>query len=260
MIFQGVSFCFSTRNRHPPSTMCTLEKRGNLFVLTLNGSNYQHRFNSTLISSFRSALSQVKSQATLGSALVTISEGKFFSNGLDLSWVQAAGSPQGAVQRIRHLVDSFKSLVADLMSLPMPTVAAISGHAAAAGFLLALSHDYVVMIRDKAVIYMSEIDIGATIPDYFGAMIRGKIGSAPAQRNILLSGAKIKGEEAARLGIVDSAHDSVESTVEAAMRMGEKLGSRKWDGVVYAEIRKGLYPELIVVLGLETKAIATPKL
>ncbi|XP_038722901.1 enoyl-CoA delta isomerase 2, peroxisomal-like [Tripterygium wilfordii] len=240
--------------------MCTLEKRGYLFVLSLTGSDIQHRLNPTLISSFRSALSQVKAQATPGSALVTISEGKFFSNGFDLSWAQAAGSRQGAAQRLHHMVDSFKPLVADLMSLPLPTIAAVSGHAAAAGFLLALSHDYVFMIRDRAVLYMSEIDIGLTLPDYFVAMMRAKIRSPSVLRDVLLSGTKIKGKEAASLGIVESAQDNVESTVEAAMGMGEKLASRKWDGEVYAEMRKGLYPELIAILGLETKAIATPKL
>ncbi|KAF4378438.1 hypothetical protein F8388_021632 [Cannabis sativa] len=40
------------------------------------------------------------------------------------------------------------------------------------------------------------------------------------------------------MGIAESAHDSVEKTLEAAVRLAEQLAKRKWNGEVYAEIRK----------------------
>ncbi|KAL0012413.1 hypothetical protein SO802_007521 [Lithocarpus litseifolius] len=188
----------------------------------------------TLIEALIFALSQVKSQAVHGSALITTDHDKFFSNGFDLAWTQSVGSSSGAVDRLHHLVASFKSVVSALLSLPMPTIAALPGHAAAVGFLLALSHDYVLMRRDWG-------DIGLTFLDYFTALMRSKIGSALARRDILLAGMKVKGEEAVRMGIMDSAvHDSEESVFEAAVRLGEQLVKRKWNGEVYAEIIAGL--------------------
>lgn len=234
--------------------MCTLEKRGNLFILTLIGDD-EHRLSPAVIDSLLSALSQAKSQAIRGSALVTTAQGRFFSNGFDLAWAQAAGSSSAARDRLHHMVESFRPVVAAFLSLPMPTVAAVSGHAAAAGFLLALSHDYILMRRDRPVLYMSEVDLGLTFPDYFTALMRSRIGSVSARRDILLGGRKVKGDEAVTLGIVDSAHDSVESVVEAAVRRGEQLTQRKWNGEVYAEIRKSLYPEVCGVLGLVAKTI-----
>ncbi|KAL8217999.1 hypothetical protein R6Q57_021372, partial [Mikania cordata] len=49
----------------------------------------------SLISSIRSVLSELKSQSTRGTTLITVAEGKFFSNGLDLAWAKSAsgGSP-----------------------------------------------------------------------------------------------------------------------------------------------------------------------
>ena len=61
-------------------------------------------------------------------------------------------------------------------------------------------------------LYMSEFNIGLTFPDYFTALMRSKIGSTSARRDISLVGSKVKGEE--------------------AMRM--------WNGEVYAEIIAGL--------------------
>ena len=238
--------------------MCTLEKNGNVFVLTITGSSNEdeHRLGPTLINSILSSLSQVKSQATAGSALVTTSRGKFFSNGFDLAWAHAAGSNTGALDRLRHMSDIFKPIIAELLSFPMPTIAAINGHAAATGFMLALSHDYLFMRRDKGVLYMSEVDIGLTIPDYFAAMFQSKVGSAQARRDILLKAAKIKGEQAVKMGIVESAaHDSEEQVVEASMRFGEQLAARKWNGQVYAEIRKSLYPDICGNLGLVAKEV-----
>ncbi|PON92012.1 ClpP/crotonase-like domain containing protein [Trema orientale] len=81
------------------------------------------------------------------------------------------------------LVASFKLVVVELISLLMPTIAALPGHAFATGFLLALSHS--------------------------------KIDSASARRDVMLRGAKIRGNEAVRLGIAESAHDSAESALEA---------------------------------------------
>jgi enoyl-CoA hydratase/carnithine racemase len=234
--------------------MCTLEKRGNLFILTLIGDD-EHRLSPAVIDSILSALSQAKSQAIRGSALVTTAHGRFFSNGFDLAWAQAAGSSSAARDRLHHMVESFRPVVAAFLSLPMPTVAAVSGHAAAAGFLLALSHDYILMRRDRAVLYMSEVDLGLTFPDYFTALMRSRIGSVSARRDILLGGRKLKGDEAVTMGIVESAHDGAESVVEAAVRRGEQLAQRKWNGEVYAEIRKSLYPEVCGVLGLVAKTV-----
>ncbi|CAA7028092.1 unnamed protein product [Microthlaspi erraticum] len=240
--------------------MCTLEKRGDLFLLTLTGDG-EHRFNPDTIASILSLLDQAKSQSTRGSVLITTAHGKFFSNGFDLAWALAAGSKTGAAERLHQMVELFKPVVAALLDLPMPTIASLNGHAAAAGLMLALSHDYIFMRKDRGVLYMSEVDIGLSMPDYFSAMVRAKIGTSAARRELLLSGKKIRGEEAAGLGIVDSAaHDSAEGVVEATVRLGEKLAARKWSGEVYASIRKSLYPELCGILGLEATIFANPKL
>ncbi|CAL5347369.1 unnamed protein product [Camellia sinensis] len=37
--------------------------------------------------------------------------------------------------------------------------------------------------------------------------------------------------------------------------MGEELTKKKWDGDVYGEIRKSLYPELCGILGLADKVV-----
>ncbi|CAH9095367.1 unnamed protein product [Cuscuta epithymum] len=239
--------------------MCTLEKRGDIFYLTLTGAD-EHRLNPSLISSISTALAEIKFQADKGSVLVTKAEGNFFSNGFDLKYAQAAGSPAAAMDRLQHMVDLFKPIAADLISLPMPTIAAVTGHAAAAGLMLAICHDYVMMRSDKGVMYMSELDIGLPLPEYFTAIIRSKVGSHAARRALVLKASKLRAAEALKLGLIDSAHADPEETVKEAVRTAESLAKRRWDGKIYAELRRALLPEACGVFGLPITAALPSRL
>ncbi|KAJ1435537.1 Enoyl-CoA hydratase/isomerase [Sesbania bispinosa] len=211
--------------------MCSLEKRGNIFILTLTGDG-EHRLNPTLLNSIQSALRRVRQEATASSALITTAQGKFFSNGYDLAWAQS-------MEDRMVLMDSLlRSVVSDLLSLPMPTLAAVTGHASAAGYSLALAHDYLLMRSDRGFLYMSELDINLIIPAWFVALIDAKVGSPAARRRIVMQAAKLTAKEALRLGVIDSAHDSAEETVEAAIGLAVDLVKRGWKGHVYAENRK----------------------
>ncbi|KAI4369679.1 hypothetical protein MLD38_018095 [Melastoma candidum] len=238
--------------------MCSLEQRDNLFILTLTGPtpDDDHRLGPSTISSLLSALRRASSLSTPGSVLITTSSGKFFSNGFDLSHAQSTPDPHRSLQL---MVQSFRPVVSALLSLPMPTIAAVNGHAAAAGLILALSHDYVVVNGARGFLYMSEVDIGLTLPDYFEAVLREKarVGGRKGLRELALWGTRLKGADAAEIGLVDEAvvAGGEEGVKKRAEEKAAELGKRKWDGRVYAELRKGLYKEVCDVLGLERRAV-----
>lgn len=218
--------------------MCTLEKRGRVYLLTLTGDG-EHRLNAPLLDSVHAALARVRAEAGGGgAALVTAAEGKFFSNGFDLAWARASPG-----DRPRLMGTAFARVAAALASLPVPTVAAVTGHAAAAGFFLVLAHDYVVMRGDRGFLYFSEVDLGIPIVDHVMALARAKI--APrARRDAVLLGAKLTAAQAKEKGVVDVVCGSAGQTVEAALRLGEELAAKKWDGGVYAAARVAVFPEL----------------
>lgn len=142
----------------------------------------------------------------------------------------------------------------------MPTIAIITGHAITAGLVLAICHDYVFMKRDRCVLSMTDIDLGTSVPDYVAEVIRSKVVKAEWRRNILLRGVKVKADEAVLMGLVDVVYDSRESVVAGGLRMGEELANKKWDGEVYAELRKSMYPQLCKLLGLGLKLIVKSRL
>ncbi|XP_042012892.1 enoyl-CoA delta isomerase 1, peroxisomal-like [Salvia splendens] len=228
--------------------MCSLEKRGDVFILTITGET-DHRLNPELLDSITAAVAQVKSESTPSTALITTAQGKFFSNGYDQAWALADPT------RPKIISKKLRLLVEDLISLPMPTIAAVNGHASAAGFILALTHDYLLMRRDRGYLYMSELDIGYPIPRWFVQLVKSKVGSPKIWRSVVMAAAKITAEMGVEWGIVDSAHDGAEATVEAAVKLGTELVGRKWGGEVYAANRRVVLADVLAVLGSDETVI-----
>ena len=217
--------------------LCKLEKRGAVYILTLLGHG-EHRINPPLVEAMLTCLKTLKetlipsSSSPSSSVLITTSEGKFFSNGLDLSY---PSFPMVGV--------CFQKLLEAYMNLPMPTIAAVCGHAAAGGFILALAHDHILMRRDRGFLYMSEIDVSILIPPGVMNIVRYKMGPK-AFKDAVLCGKKHTADVALSLGIVDSVYDDSEKTVQAASELAKELVSRKWKGNFYRDMREAMYPDV----------------
>lgn len=116
--------------------MPTLHRQDNIFVLDLGDG--ENRFHPDWIASVDAGLDEVEKADELR-ALVTAATGKVYSNGLDLDWLSAH------VDQHRDHIVSVQELFARVLSLPVITVAALQGHAFAAGAMLSLAHDFRVM-------------------------------------------------------------------------------------------------------------------
>ena len=151
--------------------MIRLEKQGEVFVLIMTAG--ENRWNTTFVRAFDEALDEVA--ASEGpAALVTASENeKFFSNGLDLEWISSKGEHPGGDRKA--FGKEAMTLFARMITLPIPTVCAVNGHAFGAGLMIALCHDIRVMREDRGYLCANEIELGLTIPEPELALFRHKI-------------------------------------------------------------------------------------
>jgi len=152
--------------------MIDLDREGDVFTLTMNAD--ENRWNTTFVRAIAEALDEVES-STGPAALVTLSGNeKFFSNGLDLDWVSAPDEhPEGGDRKV--FGDEFMTLMGRLITFPMPTIAAINGHAFGAGFMSALCHDVRIMRADRGFICANEMQLGMAIPRPELALFRHKL-------------------------------------------------------------------------------------
>ena len=130
--------------------MPTLTRSDDVFVLNLGDT--ENRFHPDWLAEVGGLLDDVLA-ATGPKALVTTATGKFFSNGLDLDWLGSNGD-----QFLPYVI-SVHHLFERVLALPVPTVAAIQGHAFAGGGMLSLAHDFRVMRADRGFFCLPEVDI-----------------------------------------------------------------------------------------------------
>jgi enoyl-CoA hydratase/carnithine racemase len=128
--------------------------------------------------------------------LVTTGGGRFYSNGLDLEWLMAHGD------KAAEYVADVQELFARVLTLPVPTVAAINGHAFGAGAMLAMAHDFRVMRADRGYFCFPEADINIPFTPGMAALIQGKLTPATAIAS-MTTGRRFGGADALTFGLVD---------------------------------------------------------
>jgi enoyl-CoA hydratase/carnithine racemase len=215
--------------------MIDLRRDGDVHVLRFD--NGENRFTPGLLDEIEKALGELET-ATRPVALVTAGTGKFYSNGLDLDWITHNPEQWGPY------LDRVHGLFARLLTLPMPTVAALNGHAFAAGAMLALSHDYRVMRADRGYFCLPEVDLGLSFTPGMSALIQARLPKTTAHE-AMVTGRRYGGEDARAAGIVHRTAPEA-GVVSAAIDLAASLTGK--DGEAIAKIRTVMYGPVLEAL------------
>ena len=197
--------------------MPSLDRDGEVFLLDLGDD--ENRFDPDWVRAVSAHLDEVAG-ADGPRALVTTATGKFWSNGLDLAWMGEHPDEAGP------FVDEVHALLARVLSLPVPAVAACQGHVFAAGAMLALAHDARVMRGDRGFFCLPEVDISIPFTPGMGALIQARLAPQTAHE-AMTTGRRYGGVDAAAAGIVDEAVPEgqvLSAAVERARPLAGKAG------------------------------------
>ncbi|MEU0463219.1 enoyl-CoA hydratase-related protein [Amycolatopsis sp. NPDC006131] len=174
----------------------------------------ENRFAPDWLKGVHTALDTVTGSA---SALVTIGTGKFYSNGLDLDWLSAHGD------QAQSYVADVQDLLARVLTLPVPTIAAVNGHAFGAGAMLAMAHDFRIMRADRGFFCFPEADINIPFTPGMTALIQAKLTPAAAIAS-MTTGTRFGGPDARELGLVDDTASEAELRDRAVARVRPLAG------------------------------------
>jgi enoyl-CoA hydratase/carnithine racemase len=155
----------------------------------------ENRFSPDFLDEMNAHLDEVVGAGAQG--FVTTGDGKFYTNGLDLDWLAANG------EQTQWYVGRVQSMLARILTLPVPTAAAVVGHAFGAGAMLALAHDFRVMRADRGYFCLPEVDIRIPFTPGMAALIQAKLTPQAAVAS-MTTGRRFGGEDAASLGLVDA--------------------------------------------------------
>jgi enoyl-CoA hydratase/carnithine racemase len=151
-----------------------------------------------------------------------------------------AANPDG----VRDLVASMHDLVARMLELPLPTAAAIRGHALAGGALFALAHDYRVMREDRGYFCLPEVDGRVAISPGLTDLVKARL-APQAAHEALTTGRRYTGPEAAAERIVDAVAPAEEVVPKATAIVRELSGK---DPATYGALKATLYRDVLASL------------
>ena len=223
--------------------MPALEREGKVFVLNLGDD--ENRFNPEWVGGICDALDVVEA-GEAPRALVLSATGKVWSNGLDLEWFAAN------VAKIPDFVIDVHELLARVLGLGVPTIAAIQGHCFAAGAMLAMAADERIMREDRGYFCLPEVDIRIPFTPGMSALLQARM-TPQVAHEVMTTGRRYGGPEAVEAGIAQQAVSDVE-VLPTAIERAEQLAEK--DGATLATIKQRMYaPALTTLLDREANKL-----
>ncbi|BAH54566.1 enoyl-CoA hydratase/isomerase family protein [Rhodococcus opacus] len=221
-----------------------LDRDGDVFILYLGNegeTDNENRFHPDWIDATHAALDEV--EASEGpAALVTTATGKFFTNGLDTTWIFAN------TDKLPEYLDRVHTIYSRLLAFPMATVAAVQGHAFGAGAMLATSHDFRVMRADRGFYCLPEVSLNMPFTVGMSALLNTRL---PKQTAVeaMTTGRRFGGSDALAAGIVDQIEQG-EAVLSAAVTRAAALTATR--GANLAGIKRGIHHDALAALAAAT--------
>jgi len=180
--------------------LVTIDHRG-VAELRLNRPELHNAFDDALIAELTTTLQQLNDNPAVR-VVVLAANGKSFSAGADLNWMQRMAHYNEA----ENFADSraLAALMHTLNSMLVPTVARVQGAAYGGGVGLVACCD-IAIASDNATFALTEVKLGL-IPAVISPYVLGKIGVSAARR-YFVSGERFDADTAKQLGLVHEVLD-----------------------------------------------------
>ena len=194
-----------------------VEQRGAIALVMLNRPNVRNALNYDLIAEAEKALLDLNKNDECRAVVLSGSGERAFCAGMDLDLVRSLDADSSADWLVR-----LKGLYEAIRRLDKPSVAAVNGTAAGAGYQLALLTDVRV---GHAKAYMGQPEINVGLASVLGAHIMAPFLGQARTVELTLSGRLMDGEECYRLGLYHQLVDAGE-VVDKAVEVAEALAQK----------------------------------
>jgi len=179
----------------------------------------ENRFNLPFVREMRERLAAAAADPAVKAMVVTGSQEKFFSNGLDLGWM---GQQNATVNR--EFLFCMNDMLRDTVIFPKPLLAAINGHAFALGAIWACAFDFRIMREDRGWFCFPEVDLGIPFLPGMTAIVERVLG--PGKWNdLVLTGRRLTGPESLAAGLVHEVKPK-DQVLPRALALAGELGKK----------------------------------
>ena len=215
----------------------------NVAVVTLNRD--ENRFNPDFLEACLDVLDKVEKETTALTLVVKSSHEKIFSNGIDLEWL-APVIQKGDIDTAKDYFYQMNSIFKRILTYPMITIAAITGHAFAGGAILCCAFDFRFMRSDRGYFCFPEVDLGIPFLPGMNAMLKKAIPLYKLEE-MEYTGKRLTAEECEKHNIITKAchiNELMDETLAFAKTLNKKRA-------VIKELKERLNKDIIHALDVE---------
>ena len=217
------------------------EKQGTVARLVMDAGKNLH--NLKFVEAILSNLDEIEADLKVTAVVVTSSDEKNFSQGIDLEWIVPRFTDPSRHQEVKQFLYGLNKMFSRLLTFPVPVVAAINGHAFGDGAIMTCACDFRMMRSDRGYFCFPEVDVNIPFMPGMHAVV-AKAFPGPFLNEVYLTGRRIGGAELVNQGVAIKAAMDPESLQAEAMAFAETFAKGR---AVFGEIKRRKHQHILDV-------------
>jgi len=220
------------------------EKDETIAIIRMNNS--ENRQNLDFANTMIATIDEVIEDQRVTALIITSTDLKFWSLGVDIDWLGKQLQSQ-SFQNIKNFMYGMNAVFKKLLLLPIPAIAAISGHAFGNGAILSCACDFRFMRSDKGFFCFPEVDLGIPFLPGMIAFIKKAI---PLYKlnELKLTGRKATAQELESSHVILKACTSEEELRMESLRFAKTFTKKRG---IFGEHKKRMHKQILQIMDKE---------
>ncbi len=210
-------------------------------VAIIKMTNGENRHNKAFSEALNQAVDQVVKDETATALILTSTDEKNWSQGIDLDWMMKQLQGGGDPTNVRDFLLDMDQIFRKFLLYPIPVIAAINGHCFANGAILAAACDFRLMRSDRGFYCLPEVNINIPFAPAMQKMLLHKYPNTVVNQ-MMLTGKRFTAPELERHNIIEKACADMDETIKASILFAKSLVKNR---DIYSKMKKQLNADVV---------------
>jgi enoyl-CoA hydratase/carnithine racemase len=212
-------------------------------VAIITMTNGENRQNLVFAKTLNAMLDEIIADKSIYALIITSSDEKNFSQGIDVVWIMGQ-MEKNEHQPVNDFINEMDNVFKKLLLAPVPSIAAINGHAYGNGSILSCACDFRFMRSDRGFFCFPEVNIGIPFRWGMNAFVKKAI-PLHVLSQMQFTGNRYTAPELEKYNIIVKACANQEDLMASAMAFAKTFQKKRG---ILGEMKKRLYNDIIKVL------------
>jgi len=220
------------------------KKDGAVAVVAMN--NGENRQNLEFSKMMIQTLDDIMADVDIRAVVVTSTDDRCWSLGVDIDWLGVQMQNQ-AFGNIKDFMYGMNAVFKKLLTLPVPVIAAINGHAFGNGAILSCACDFRFMKADRGYFCFPEVDLGIPFLPGMIAFVRKAIPEYKFNE-LKLTGKRAAAAELETSHVIQKACPDAASLMEEALAFARSFQKKRG---IFGEHKQRMHRQIIEIMNAQ---------